>query len=150
MPEGLIPCLHGLNAHIGALVLYLVCQVTCLVGQFLCMENETSWLKCQVPYLEFQPPDMYGHVPCLDIEISYMECEVPHLQSWSPCLKVESPHMECQVPVLWMEGQIITLRFAFPQSEIQFFHILGQVTYLENQILLLQISSYECKTLYPT
>ena len=36
----------------------------------------------------------------------------------------------------------------FPKSEIQgffffFSHILGLLTYLENQILLLQISSYE-------
>ena len=48
-----------------------------------------------------------------------------------------------------MESQITTLRFMFPKSEIQgfvfffFSHILGLLTYLENQILLLQISSYE-------
>ena len=75
------------------------------------------------------------------------------------CLEVEIPHVECQVPVSWMESQITTLRFTFPKSEIQgvflfgfvlfCFHILCLLTYLENQILLLQISSYECKTLYP-
>lgn len=76
------------------------------------------------------------------------------MQGSIPCLEVKIPHMECQVPVLWMESQITTLRFTFPESKIQGFvgipplHVLGLLTYLENQILLLQISYYECKTLY--
>ena len=114
------------------------------------MEKQTLWLKYQIPYLEFQPPDLYGHVPCFDIEI----------HTWSARFRIMLGGWDstCGMPGSSFVNGESNNYFEIYVSKVRnsggffvwfCFHILCLLTYLENQILLLQISSYECKTLYP-